>query len=126
MQPRDVIRNKSIRRSVGLQAFEDYDTDRDPLKIPFSTVSALTRPGLCPAWNLTDHDNSRMSGRCSDSSHALITVVRTLPNELSVIANFAIASSLGVSEMSSQNIPLKGCTDFRESSRIPATETVRV
>jgi hypothetical protein len=30
------------------------------------------------------------------------------------------------SEMSSQNIPLKGCTDFRESSRIPATETVRV
>src|SRR6266511_2413976 len=28
--------------------------------------------------------------------------------------------------MSSQNIPLKGRTDFRESSRIPATETIRV
>jgi hypothetical protein len=29
-------------------------------------------------------------------------------------------------EMSPQNIPLKGRTDFRESSRIPATETIRV
>jgi hypothetical protein len=30
------------------------------------------------------------------------------------------------SEMSWQNIPLKGRMDFRKSSRIPATETVRV
>jgi hypothetical protein len=30
------------------------------------------------------------------------------------------------SEMSSQTIPLKGRTDFRGSSRIPATETIRV
>jgi hypothetical protein len=30
------------------------------------------------------------------------------------------------SEMSSQSIPLKGRTDFRESSRILATETIRV
>jgi hypothetical protein len=43
------------------------------------------------------HDNSRMSGRRSVSSHALIIGVRTLPNELSVITNFAIASSLGAS-----------------------------
>jgi hypothetical protein len=28
------------------------------------------------------------------------------------------------SEMSSQNIPLKAHTDFRESSRIPAPETI--
>jgi hypothetical protein len=30
------------------------------------------------------------------------------------------------SEMSSQNIPLKGRTDFQESSRILATETIHV
>src|SRR5258708_29850761 len=30
------------------------------------------------------------------------------------------------SEMSAQNIPLKTRTDFRESGRIPATETIRV
>jgi hypothetical protein len=41
--------------------------------------------------------SSRISGRCSDSSHALMTVVRTLPNELRLITNFAIASSLGAS-----------------------------
>jgi hypothetical protein len=33
---------------------------------------------------------------------------------------------LGISEMSSQNIPLKGGTDFQGSSRILATETIRV
>ncbi len=42
-------------------------------------------------------DNSRISGRCSDSSHARITVVRTLPNEPRVITKFAIASSFGAS-----------------------------
>jgi len=31
-----------------------------------------------------------------------------------------------ISEMSSQNIPLKGGTDFQGSSRILATETIRV
>jgi hypothetical protein len=31
-----------------------------------------------------------------------------------------------ISEMSSQNMPLKGRTDFRESSRILTTETIRV
>src|SRR5215475_11121988 len=47
-------------------------------------------------WS-SNHDNSRMSGRCSDSSHALITVVLRLPNEAIVITNFAMASSLGAS-----------------------------
>jgi len=45
----------------------------------------------------TRQANSRMSGRCSDSSQALITVVRKLPNEARVMTNFAIASSLGAS-----------------------------
>src|SRR6266516_4159324 len=93
---------------------------------PFFNSMGPNQTWPLPSLESDQSDNSRMSGRCSDSSHALITVGRTLPNELSVITNFAIASSLGVSEMSSQNIPLKGCTDFRESSRIPATETVRV
>jgi hypothetical protein len=38
----------------------------------------------------------------------------------------AITVSTAISEMSPQNIPLKGRTDFVESSRILATETIRV
>src|SRR5262245_66461268 len=38
----------------------------------------------------------------------------------------AITVSTAISEMSSQIIPLKGRTDSRESSRIPAAETIRV
>ena len=37
----------------------------------------------------------------------------------------AITVSTAISEMSSQIIPLKGRADFRESSRILATETIR-
>src|SRR5262249_25644050 len=44
-----------------------------------------------------DYGRSWTSGRCSDTSHALITIVRTLPNELNFSTNFAVASSLGAS-----------------------------
>ena len=57
--------------------------------------------GITDRWRDVEpsaaHGSARISGRCSDSSQARITMVRTLPSEPSVSANWAIASSLGAS-----------------------------
>ena len=67
------------------------------------SIKRVTRPLLAGSvygagiGKTPRHGSSRISGRCSDSSQARITVVRILPKEESVITNFAMASSFGAS-----------------------------
>ena len=80
---------------------------------PAARTGARQRAGLTPA----SASNTLSCQRETLHSQQL----KSIKNPLT-----AITVSTAISEMSSQIIPLKGRTDLRESSRIPARETTRV